>query len=214
MTRLTPSDLIADLKWRYATKSFDASRQIPSADWDALQEALRLTPTSYGLQPYKFVVVEDPALRAQLRPHSWNQAQVTDASRFVVFLASDSFSAADVDHLIEATAAARGTTPESLAGYRGMMVKHLIESIDDQARYVWAIKQTYIALGNLMTAAAALGIDACPIEGIDAAKYDEILGVKGYRTQMVVALGYRSADDKYATLPKVRYCREELFEVR
>jgi nitroreductase len=213
MTNLTPSDLVANLQWRYATKSF-TSRQIPAADWDALQEALRLTPTSFGLQPYKFLVIEDPTLRAQLRGHSWNQAQVTDASRFVVFLASNSFSAADVDHLIQATATARGTTTESLVGYRDMMVKSLIESIDDQARYVWAIKQTYIALGNLMTAAAAMGIDACPIEGIDAGKYDEILKVEGYKTQMVLALGYRSQDDKYASLPKVRYCREELFEVR
>jgi len=214
MDTLTPAQLLKNLQWRYATKAFDKDKAIDGATWDALLETLRLTPTSYGLQPYRFVVVDDPAVREALRPVSWNQAQITDASRLVVFLASDSFSTADIDHLIEATASVRGVPAEALAGYRGMMIKHLIEGFDDSARYVWAIKQTYIALGNLMTAAAALGVDACPIEGIDAGKYDEILGVKGFKTQMVLALGQRDASDKYASLPKVRFCREELVEVR
>lgn len=214
MDTLTPAQLLKNLQWRYATKAFDKDKVIDAATWDALLETLRLTPTSFGLQPYRFLVIEDPALRAQLREVSWNQAQVTDASRFVVFLASSSFSTADIDHLIEATASVRGVPAEALAGYRGMMVNKLIESIDADSRYLWAVKQTYIALGNLMTAAATLGVDACPIEGIDAGKYDEILGVKGYRTQMVLALGHRDASDKYASLPKVRFCREELIEVR
>jgi len=214
MDTLTSAQLLKNLQWRYATKAFDKDKAIDEATWDALLETLRLTPTSFGLQPYRFLVIEDPALRAQLREVSWNQSQVTDASRFVVFLASSSFSTADIDHLIEATASVRGVPAEALAGYRGMMVNKLIESIDDGARYIWAVKQTYIALGNLMTAAAALGVDACPIEGIDAGKYDEILGVNGYRTQMVLALGHRDLSDKYASLPKVRFCREELIEVR
>ena len=214
MENLTPAQLLESLNRRYATKVFQTDRPIPDETWDVLLEALRLTPTSYGLQPYRFVVVDDPAVRANLRPVSWNQAQITDASRLVVFLASDSFSVADIDHLIQATATVRGVPAEALAGYHGMMVKHLIEGFDAATRYTWAIKQTYIALGNLMTAAATLGVDACPIEGIEAGKYDEILGVKGYRTQMVLALGYRDASDKYAALPKVRYCREELVEVR
>ncbi|MEN9355262.1 MAG: hypothetical protein RL318_2587 [Fibrobacterota bacterium] len=214
MDTLAPNQLVSALQWRYATKVFDKDKAIDGATREALLEALRLTPTCYGLQPYRFLVIEDPALRAQLRAISWNQAQVTDASLFVVFLASDSFATADIDHLVEATAAVRGVPVETLAGYRGMMIKHLIDGIDDQARYVWAIKQTYIALGNLMTAAAAMGVDACPIEGLDAGKYDEILGVKGYKTQMVLALGYREASDKYAALPKVRFCREEILEVR
>lgn len=214
MDTLTPAQLLKNLQWRYATKAFDKAEAIDDATWDALLETLRLTPTSYGLQPYRFVVVDDPAVREALRPVSWNQAQITDASRLVVFLASDSFATADIDHLIEATASVRGVPAETLAGYRGMMIKHLIEGFDAQARYVWAIKQTYIALGNLMTAAAALGVDACPIEGIDAGKYDEILGVKGFKTQMVLALGRRDGSDKYASLPKVRFCREELIEVR
>lgn len=214
MDTLSPASLVSALQWRYATKVFDKTKSIDGPTREALLEALRLTPTSYGLQPYRFLVIEDPALRAQLREISWNQAQVTDASLFVVFQASSSFATADIDHLIEATSAARGVPAEALAGYRGMMIKHLIDGLDDEARYVWAIKQTYIALGNLMTAAAAMGIDACPIEGLDAVKYDEILGSKGYKTQMVLALGYREASDKYAALPKVRYCREELLEVR
>lgn len=214
MDTLTPAQLLKNLQWRYATKVFDKEKAIDGPTWDALLETLRLTPTSYGLQPYRFVVVEDPAVRTALRPVSWNQAQITDASKLVVFLASDSFSGGDVDHLIEATSATRGVPQEALEGYRGMMKKHLIDSLDDAGRYGWAIKQTYIALGNLMTTAAALGVDACPIEGIDAGKYDEILGVNGYKTQMVLALGYRDASDKYAALPKVRFCREELIEVR
>lgn len=213
---LSPDALLQALHWRYATKVFDPTRAIPSAHWQALEEALVLTPSSYGLQPWKFLVVQDPDLRSALRPHSWNQAQITDCSHLVVMLAKRTITAADADRLVEAIAAARGQQVADLEGYRQMMQVDLIEGPRRLEIERWASNQLYIALGNLMTSAALLGIDTCAIEGFSPAEYDRLLGLEegDYRTRVVCACGYRSADDKYASLAKVRYPASELIEVR
>ncbi|QVL51777.1 MAG: NAD(P)H-dependent oxidoreductase [Cyanobium sp. M30B3] len=209
-------ELLAAQRWRYATKTFDASRRIPAAQWQALEDCLVLSPSSYGLQPWKFLVIDDPALRQELRPHSWNQSQITDCSHLVVLLAQRTITAADADRFVAATAAARGQELSSLDTYRQMIQVDLIDGPRAAEIERWASNQLYIALGNLMTSAALLGIDTCPIEGFSPAEYDRILGLEGspYRSRVVCACGYRAADDKYATLAKVRYPASDLIEHR
>jgi nitroreductase len=205
--------LLAQLRWRYATKLFDPAKKIPDADWATLEQALILTPTSYGFQPYRFVVVSDPAMREKLLPHSWGQRQVVDACHYVVFAAKISVSEADVDHYVEHIARVRNAPVASLERLKTMLVGDIVKGPRSQYQHEWATRQTYIALGNFMTSAALLGIDVCPMEGIDPMKYDELLDLpaKGYKTVVAAAAGYRSADCKYARAPKVRYDAEELF---
>jgi nitroreductase len=209
---ITREQLSAQLHWRYATKQFDPQRQISPADWAALEEALVLTPSSFGLQPWKFVVVTDPALRAKLVPASWGQPQVAEASHLVVFARRMNFSEADVDAHVRRISAVRGVTAEALAGYLNMMVTSLFKGRDAAARTHWADLQIYIALGNFLTCAALLGIDACPMEGIEPAKYDEILGLTalGLGAVVVATAGYRAATDKYAALKKVRFAAQDV----
>lgn len=216
MTPMTGSALIQQLKWRYATKKFDATKRIDPATWSALEEALVLSPSSYGLQPWKFLVVTDPALKARLRPASWNQAQVEDCSHHVVFLVKKDLGLPEIEHYVDRIAEVRGVSRESLAGYRGYMVSDLAEGPRAKTINEWAARQVYIALGNFMTAAAVLGVDTCPMEGLVPAKYDEILGLEdsGWATLCACPAGYRAADDKYADAPKVRFPREELIEHR
>ena len=210
------TDLLAALRGRYATKAFDPTRKIDAATWEVLAQSLVLTPSSYGLQPWKFLVVTSPDLKKQLRAVSWNQAQVEECSHHVVFLARTTITEADLDRLVAATVAARGVTTESLAMYKGFMVKDLIAGPRAQHIQAWAANQVYIALGQLMASAALLGVDGCPMEGLDPAAYDRILGLEGsgYATKVALPLGYRLATDKYATLPKVRYAASELIEYR
>lgn len=213
MSTITSNEnLLAQLNWRYATKAFDASKKIAVRDWSALEQALILTPTSYGFQPYRFVVITDQATKDKLVPHSWGQKQPADCSHFVVFAAKESVSEADVDHYIARVAEVRGTTVESLAGFKKVLNGDIVEGPRGQYQHEWATRQTHIALGNFMTSAALIGIDTCPMEGMVPTKYDEILDLpaKGYRTVVACAAGYRSAEDKYAAAPKVRYPASEL----
>lgn len=213
---LEPGALLAALHWRYATKMFDPEQPISAELWATLEEAMVLSPSSYGLQPWKFLVITDPAIKAELRPHSWNQSQITDCSHLVVFLVRRSIDEADADRLINATAQARGLPVEQLAFYRGMIEKDLIHGPRSQAISQWGSNQVYIALGNLMTCAALLGVDTCPIEGFAPSEYDRILnlGDTPYRSSVVCACGTRNTDDKYAQLAKVRFPLEELVERR
>ena len=173
-----------------------------------------LTPTSYGLQPYKFLLLNDPAKRAELLLHSWNQKQVVDASHFVVFTARTQMTEADVNKLIARTSDVRKIPAESLNFYRDLMLSDIVNGPRGRIAHEWATRQTYIALGNLMTSAAVLGVDACPMEGINSAEYDRVLGLNGsgYATVVACALGYRAANDRYAVLPKVRYEARELVQ--
>lgn len=207
MSLLPGDSLLQQLNWRYATKLFDPSRKIPPQDWSILEQALVLTPSSYGLQPWKFIVVTDPALKAKLRPASWNQSQVEDCSHLVVFAAKQEVTEGDVDRFVARIAEVRGVSTESLAGYKGFMMGDLVNGPRRAVIPEWAARQTYIAMGNLLTSAALMGIDACPFEGIEPVKYDEILGLKGsgFATVSACPLGYRAAADKYASAPKVRF---------
>lgn len=216
MSTITGESLIQQLDWRYATKKFDPTKEIPAADWAVLEKALVLTASSYGLQPWKFIIVTDPALKAKLRPASWGQAQVEDCSHLVVFAAKKDITEADLDKFLARTAQVRGGTVDSLAGYKGFMMGDLVKGARHAIIHEWAARQTYIAMGNLLTSAALLGIDACPFEGLEPAKYDEILGLKdsGYATVAACPLGYRAADDKYAILPKVRFEAKDVIDHR
>ncbi len=214
---MNAKELTDTLEWRYATKVFDPSRQIPAADWAALLEALRLSPSSLGLQMWKFIDVQTPALREQLKTCSWNQGQVTDASHYVVFCARKDFTPADAQRHLERIAAVRGVTMESLEGYR-QVIMGLAGSKSPDAMKAWIERQVYIALGFMMSAAAELRIDTCPIEGIsDTKEYDKLLGLEDspYYTLCALALGYRDAEaDKYAAALKVRYEPADVVEVR
>ena len=203
---LTPAQLLASLEWRYATKAFD-TRKLPDATWAALEESLRLAPSSYGLQPWKFIVVNDPALRAKLRPVSWNQSQVTDASHLVVFARRTEVTEADVNEFFHQMVSERGADATKLEPYRQMMIGGVVKGKDSAGQKEWAARQLYIALGQLMGAAAAMAIDTCALEGIDPDAYSEILGLKGTGYEVVVAcaVGYRSSEDKYAGMKKIRF---------
>lgn len=207
--------LIEKLKWRYAVKKFDAQKKISSSDWSVLEEALILTPSSYGLQPWKFLVVQDPKVRKLLTPHSWNQTQVEDCSHFVVMAARNVLDEKYLDFFFQEISKVRSVAPESLAGYRKAIGADLLTGPRSKIIQEWATRQTYIALGNLMTCAALMNIDACPMEGIVPPKYDEILGLEKteYRTAVACAVGYRSSEDKYASAKKVRFSREKLIQL-
>jgi nitroreductase len=206
MSQLSPQDLIDQLQWRYATKKFDATKTIPGEVWSAIASSLVLTPSSFGLQPWHFITIRDQKIKEELLPHSWGQAQVTDCSHFVVLTARISMTEAEIDSFLARTIEIRGGKIDQLNPYRDMMVG-FTKNMDDTAKLQWAKLQTYIALGQLMTSAAVLGVDACPMEGIAPAEYDRILGLeeKGLTTSVACALGYRSSEDKYATTPKVRF---------
>jgi nitroreductase len=199
--------LLQQLRWRYAVKKFDPTRKIAAADWQTLEQALVLTPSSFGLQPWRFVVITEQSLKERLVPISWGQRQVADASHVVVFAVRKPLTEADVDRYVARTAEVRGVGIDALAGFKKMMMGSLIPPPTGFDIHHWAALQSYIALGNFMTSAAMLGIDTCPMEGIQPDKYDELLGLptEGLGTVVVAAAGYRAADDKYAALPKVRF---------
>ena len=212
MKTIDHAQLISQLNWRYATKQFDPQRKISPQEWAALEEALILTPSSFGLQPWKFIVVTDQATREKLVAVSWGQRQVVDASHLVVFAIKSNLNEQDVNNYVNRIVEVRGVPHEALAGYRDMMVGSVIKGMSEAERKNWAEKQVYIALGNFLTSAALMGIDACPMEGIEPEKYDEILGLQKQGLNSVVAAtaGYRAATDKYSAQKKVRFPREQV----
>ena len=203
---IQPNDLLAALRFRYATKAFDPARKIPTETWDAFEKSLVLTPSSFGLQPWKFLVVENPEIREKLKAASWNQPQLIDASHLVVLTARTDLTQADIDSWIARLSEIQGTPIEALAGLSGM-ISSFSSAMTPAEKQAWNTRQVYIALGQLMTSAAVLGIDSCPLEGISPADYDTILGLPGtgYATAVACALGYRSPEDKYAVAPKARF---------
>ncbi|MBY0459362.1 MAG: NAD(P)H-dependent oxidoreductase [Gemmataceae bacterium] len=208
---VSPDDVLTQLKWRYAVKKFDPARKIDPDLWAQLEQATVLAPSSFGLQPWKFVVVTDPAVRQNLLPVSWGQSQVADASHLIVFAAKNPPTPADVDDYLARIASVRGAPLDSLAGYKKMMLGSL-SSMDAGQAHRWAAKQCYIALGVFLSAAAMLGIDACPMEGFQPARYDDILGLKarGLGSVVIATAGYRAADDAYATQAKVRFPADDV----
>jgi nitroreductase len=213
MPALNADDVMTQLRWRYACKKFDPAKKIPAETWSRLEDALVLSPSSYGLQPWKFFSVVDPATREKLLPFSWGQKQVVDASHLVVFAVKASVGAPEAEKLVALSAATRGIPASALDGYKNMMIGSLTRSTPEQVRD-WMSRQVFIALGVFLSTAAMLGVDACPMEGFQPDKYDEILGLpaKGYHSVVLATAGYRAADDAYANLGKVRYPKAELFE--
>lgn len=207
------SNIIEALQWRYATKAYDTTKKVSAEDLNTILEAMRLAPSSFGLQPWKFIVVENPELRATLRGYSWDQPQITDASHIIVLCRKNIVTAADVDAYMQNISETRGMPVEQLDGFK-QYVNGFIGNMDETAMSMRNTKQVYIALGTGLTAAAELKIDATPMEGFDASKYNEALGLTDYSAAVVLTVGYRSADDASANYVKVRYSKETLVEVK
>jgi nitroreductase len=210
----TPAAALQQLQWRYATKVFDPAQKISDEAWNVLEQSLVLSPSSFGLQPWKFFVVQNPEIRQQLLEQSWKQAQVVQASHLVVFAIRKDLNGDDVDRYVNRMADVQGIPAENLAGFGGMVKGFMAKPPYPLDMDGWATRQVYIALGQFMTTAAMMGIDTSPLEGFVPSKYDEVLklGEQGYASVVVCGAGYRSGDDKYAQKPKVRYPTEEVVE--
>lgn len=207
-------DILNKLEWRYAVKKFDPAKKLSAAQLEKLIAATRLSASSYGLQPYKILIIENPAVREQLKSASNNQPQITDASQLVVFARYTDLNESHVDDYMNNIAATRNIAPEQLAGFSGVM-KGKVSMLGAEGTGIWSAKQAYLALGTLLTAAAMENVDACPMEGFDAARYDEILGLKdkGLTTVVIAGIGFRAEDDAMQHAKKVRKPIAELVEM-
>jgi len=207
-------ELLKNLYWRYATKKFDPTREVNEADLDKLKKAVQLSVSSYGLQLYKVLIIKDPAIRKKLRPVSWDQSQITDASHLFVFCNYTQAKASDIDAFIKLTADTRGWDLDRLNGY-GDFIKSKLSEKSSEETSAWLKSQVYLALANLLNACAELKIDACPMEGFEPEKYNEILNLeeRGLNAAVIAPVGYRHKEDNTQTLPKVRKPLEKLFSV-
>lgn len=198
--------------WRYATKKFDASKKITTEDLNILKEAIRLSSSSYGLQPYKVIIVENPELRAKLQPSAWGQSQIVEASHLIIFANETNIDDNVIDIFLKNISETRSTPIEALSGY-GDFMKSKISTLTSEAKNIWTAKQTYLALGNLLNAAAELKIDATPMEGFVPAQVNEILGLDqlGLNATLIATLGYRHEEDATQYYKKVRKSNEDLF---
>jgi nitroreductase len=208
--------VLAALHWRYATKKFDPARKLSAEEWGKLEQALILSPSSYGLQPYRFVVVTDPAVRQSLQAHAYGQAQITDCSHLVVFAARTDITAEDVDNYMARISEVRGVEVAHLGGFRGMIVGDLVTGPRHAIAAQWSARQAYLALGNLITVAAITSIDVCPMEGFSPAGFNEVLNLpaQGLSAVVIAAVGHRAADDGAASVPKVRKTAEVIVDHR
>ena len=199
-------------KWRYATKKFDATKKVSNEDLETLLEATRLSASSYGLQPYHIYVISDQEIREKLKPASWGQSQITDASHIIVFANSTDFDEHLVDDYLDNVSKTRNIPQEGLKGYGDFMKSKLLDLPTD-TKGNWTTRQVYLAFGNAMQAAAELKIDTCPMEGFEPSTYNDVLGLnkKNQNAAVVLAIGYRSEDDETQHYAKVRKSTEELF---
>jgi nitroreductase len=213
---MPPEALTVALEWRHAVKRFDEGRKIGEEDWVRLKQSLRLAPSSFGLQPWHFIVVQNKALRAELSKATWDQPQVLECSHYVVLTSLKTVDLARIDHYVGRAADQWDTSIESLAPYREVMVNSLVKGPRSVGIAEWARRQVYIAMGFLLLGAAELGLDACPMEGLDHKAYDGILGLETgpWSTVATVALGYRAMSDTYQMRQKVRFPESEVFETR
>lgn len=207
--------LIEALEWRYACKKFDANKRISDTDLDTILDSIQLTPSSYGLQPIKVLLIETKELREQIKPIAWNQAQVVDASHLLVFCHYTALSESYIDQHVSLMANTRNLPIEKLQGF-GTHVKSSIATMDADHVNQWTGKQTYIALGQVLLSCALLKIDATPMEGFDRKALDELLDLSkdGLSTSLLCPIGYRHAEDPYIALKKVRKTKDALFETR
>jgi nitroreductase/dihydropteridine reductase len=204
--------LVDKLKWRYATKKFDSSKKIPAEKLENILEAVQLAPSSIGLQHYRVLVIEDADTRAKLREVAYRQPQITDASQLIIFAAETNINEEFGKKYIDNVAATRNVPREALAGFEGM-VQGAITGRTPEQLLIWAQKQAYIGLGVLIAAASEQDVDSCPMEGFDASKFDEILGLKenGLTATVIATIGYRAADDATSKMAKVRRSKEDFF---
>ena len=207
------NNFIENQNWRYATTKFDATKKVSTEDLETLKKAIQLSSSSYGLQLYKVFIIENPEVRAQLQPVSWGQSQIVDASHLLVFANIVNVQESHIDAYVQNIADTRGLSVEDLKGYSDFM-KSKIVPLPVEQKAVWTSKQTYLALGNLLNAAAELKIDVTPMEGFEPEKYNEILGLDklGLNASLVAAIGYRHEEDATQHYAKVRKPIEELFE--
>ncbi|MDN5202685.1 NAD(P)H-dependent oxidoreductase [Fulvivirgaceae bacterium BMA10] len=208
-------ELIKNLKWRYATKKFDPNKKVSPENLKKIKEVIQLSASSYGLQLYKVLVIEDRGLREKLKAASWNQSQITEASHLFVFCNYSNIKDKDIDDHMQLRANMEGIDVDNLKGY-GDFVKRKISEKADHEKHQWAARQTYLALGNLLVACADLKIDACPMEGFEPERYNEILQLpeRGLNAAVIATIGYRSKDDQTQKARKVRKPIELLFEVK
>jgi nitroreductase len=214
MTEQTLRDSLQQaFNWRYATKRFDSTKKIPVSDWKLLERSLQMAPSSFGLQPWHFVVITNAELRAKLQPHSWNQPQITEASHLVVLAARTSVDTLYIDSFLNQLCAERGVATENLSAYRQIMIDFTASLTKANSIESWTTHQTYVALGSLLSTAALLKIDACPLEGIDPNQYNTLLNLpaQGYSAKVACALGYRSASDAAASNRKIRFPTSQIF---
>ncbi len=207
------SNFIENQKWRYATKKFDASKKVSAEDFETLKEAIQLSATSYGLQLFKVLNIENPEIRTKLQPVSWGQSQIVEASHLLVFANYTDIQDSHVDEYVANMANIRGIPQEALQGYSDFM-KSKILPLSNEEKSIWTSKQTYLALGNLLNAAAEMKIDVTPMEGFEPEKYNEILDLseKGLNASLVAAIGYRHEEDATQHYAKVRKSKENMFE--
>lgn len=205
--------ILEQLNWRYATKSYDAERKVSAEDWEILENALTLAPSSFGIQPYKFIVVTDQATKEKLKPAAYGQPQITDSSHLVIVTYKKTLTDADIERFVDRIVEVRGVPRETLTDYENIMKNSAKAAVDGNYIETWNSRQAYIALGFLLETAALLEIDATPMEGFDAAQANEILGLTDYSAVVLCAVGYRKAEtDWLAPLPKVRFSNEELIQ--
>lgn len=202
--------MIDALEWRYATKKFDASKDIDENQIQTLKRGFSLTPTSYGLQPLRLVVIKNQDIKDRLYEHSYNQIQVKTASHILVICTENTVDEVFINHNFELQKQIRKTTDEILNPFREFLIKDFKKRTNEQIKQ-WATNQAYLVMGNLLTICAAEKIDACPMEGFISSNYDEVLGLKekGISSALVLAVGYRAKDDKFADFQKVRRPQEE-----
>ncbi len=206
-------EIIKQLKWRYAVKKFDPAKNIADKDWEILEQSLILAPSSFGLQPYKFFVITDPAKKAELQPAAYGQSQVVDCSHLVVVAYKKTLSEKNVEDFIDLIAETRGMPREKLADFEAATKGAAQRATEGGYMEAWNSRQAYIALGFLLETAAILGIDACPMEGFVPAKVNEILGLEDHTAVALCTLGYRDAEkDWLEPLAKVRFSKKDLIE--
>ena len=207
--------LIESLKWRYATKKMDANKKVSEQDIDCIKEAVQLSASSYGLQPYTVLDIRDSELRKEIHPMCWNQSQITDASHIFIFCNYNKVDEQDVDSLIRLISETNEVPIEKISGY-GDFVKGKLKEKSEIEMFHWSAKQAYIALGNALTACAELNIDSTPMEGFEPEEVNKLLGLndKGLNACVILAIGYRSLDDKTQYSKKVRKPINTMFEER
>ncbi len=203
--------IIEALNWRYATKKFDQNKKINKEDLESILEIMRLSPSSYGLQPWKFVLVNNTDMRSKILEIAYGQPQITDASQVIVFTNKKNIDGELVDTYMNFVAKEKGIDVGVLDGFKGMINGSFAGKTNEELRG-WASCQTYLAVGNLLTSCAIAGIDACPMEGYDHAKLDSLLGLpeQNLESKVIVTIGYRAMDDSSATSKKIRFPKEDV----